>query len=161
MATYTENYNLIKPDLEDYYDIANQNNNMDTIDQELAKNSTDISGVNKKMDTAQKTLDSISSAIGTPPVGSTLTSMIAGGRSVIRSVQRVVYKSTLPQQKNGTVQIQSVNPAKTIVFSERLVNGFNYTMGYDYTLHQDHIAVTHDEASPDYLKIGFWVLEFI
>ncbi len=161
MATYTENYNLIKPDPEDYYNIADQNNNMDTIDHELAEANTAISGVGEKMDTAQKTLDSISSAIGTPPVGSTLTSMIEGGRSIIRSIQRVVYMSTLPQQESGAVQIQPVNPAKTIVFSERLANGFDHTIVYDYTLHQDHIALTHGNTSPGFLKIGFWVLEFI
>lgn len=37
MATNTENYNLVKPDESDYYDIGIQNDNMDKIDAELKK----------------------------------------------------------------------------------------------------------------------------
>ena len=37
MATFTENYSLIKPDQADYYDVADWNENMDTIDAQLAE----------------------------------------------------------------------------------------------------------------------------
>jgi hypothetical protein len=37
LATNTENYNLVKPDENDYYDIGIQNDNMDKIDAELKK----------------------------------------------------------------------------------------------------------------------------
>jgi hypothetical protein len=37
LATNTENYNLVKPDENDYYDIEIQNDNMDKIDAELKK----------------------------------------------------------------------------------------------------------------------------
>ena len=36
MSTFTENYNLIKPDEADYYDITDFNENMDTLDAALA-----------------------------------------------------------------------------------------------------------------------------
>ena len=37
MATYTTNYDLIKPDSEDYYNIEDFNQNADVIDEELKK----------------------------------------------------------------------------------------------------------------------------
>ena len=37
MSTFTENYNLIKPNSEDYYDVSNFNENMDLIDAQMAK----------------------------------------------------------------------------------------------------------------------------
>ena len=38
MATYTENYGLVRPGYEDPVDIAVVNRNMDAIDTELARN---------------------------------------------------------------------------------------------------------------------------
>ena len=38
MATYTENYNLVKPDDTDYYSVSDFNENMDIIDAQLAAN---------------------------------------------------------------------------------------------------------------------------
>jgi len=35
MSTFTENYNLIKPDESDYYDVQDFNKNFDTIDTSL------------------------------------------------------------------------------------------------------------------------------
>lgn len=40
MATYTSNYNLVKPDQTDYIDISALNGNMDTIDQQMKANSS-------------------------------------------------------------------------------------------------------------------------
>ena len=37
MSTFTENYDFIKPDNEDYYDIQDFNENMDAIDAQLAQ----------------------------------------------------------------------------------------------------------------------------
>ena len=37
MATYTANYDLIKPDSEDYYNIEDFNQNADILDEELKK----------------------------------------------------------------------------------------------------------------------------
>ena len=35
MATFTEHYDLIKPGTDDYYDVADFNENMDAIDTQL------------------------------------------------------------------------------------------------------------------------------
>ena len=37
MATYTDNFNLIKPSEDDFYDIQDMNENMDTLDGVLAE----------------------------------------------------------------------------------------------------------------------------
>ena len=37
MSTYTENYSLIKPDAEDFYNIDDFNENMDVIDETMTK----------------------------------------------------------------------------------------------------------------------------
>lgn len=47
MATFTEHYDLIKPSTDDYYDVADFNENMDVIDTQMAQteaNVTDIGG---------------------------------------------------------------------------------------------------------------------
>lgn len=175
MATYTGNYNLIKPGAEDYYDVEDFNSNMDTLDRVMAaaeNELADIGGkmdtaqsgidsINGKMDTAQSGIDSISSKIGTPPSGQSLVSMLQSGGSVIRSIQRVIYTTTTSPQNSGTVSIQPVNIGKTIVFSERLTNNYSNLINYSYTLNSDYISLSHDPAAANYLSLGFWVVEFV
>lgn len=172
MATYTENYNLIKPGAEDYYDVEDFNSNMDTLDNAMAETEAEVNKINskvetemnsigKKMDAAQSGIDSISSKIGTPPSGQSLVSMLQSGSSVIRSIQRVIYTTTISMQNSGTVSIQPVNIGKTVVFSERLTNGHSNLINYSYTLNSDYISLSHDPAAPNYLSLGFWVVEFV
>ena len=59
MSTFTENYDLIKPGSEDYYDVQDFNENMDTIDAQLAE-------AEAKIQTIHAELDAISERIGTP-----------------------------------------------------------------------------------------------
>ena len=54
MATSTTNYNLIKPDGTDTYNIANANTNMDTIDGQMKTNATSI-GTLASLTTTEKT----------------------------------------------------------------------------------------------------------
>ena len=161
MATFTENYNLIQPGTEDYYDVADFNENMDTIDAQLAASEKAVGTVGSKVDTAQRSINGIASAIGTPPSGQTVVSLLQNGGSVIRSIQRVVYTCAEDNRLGGTVAIKTINPAKTFVFSERLANGSNNTTAYDYTVQSDSIIVTHGYSNPDWVKIGFWVVEFV
>ena len=44
MSTFTENYDFIKPDNEDYYDIQDFNENMDAIDAQLAQAEQKVAG---------------------------------------------------------------------------------------------------------------------
>lgn len=49
MATFTEHYDLIKPGTDDYYDVADFNENMDTIDTQLYQAEQDMAGVSEKI----------------------------------------------------------------------------------------------------------------
>ena len=47
MATFTEHYDLIKPGTDDYYDVADFNENMDAIDTQLYQAEQDMAGKNR------------------------------------------------------------------------------------------------------------------
>lgn len=49
MATFTEHYDLIKPGTDDYYDVADFNENMDAIDIQLYQAEQDMAGVSEKL----------------------------------------------------------------------------------------------------------------
>lgn len=49
MATFTEHYDLIKPGNDDYYDVADFNENMDAIDTQLYQAEQDLTGVSEKI----------------------------------------------------------------------------------------------------------------
>lgn len=49
MATFTEHYDLIKPGSDDYYDVADFNENMDAIDTQLYQAEQDMAGVSEKI----------------------------------------------------------------------------------------------------------------
>ncbi|MBR4016139.1 MAG: hypothetical protein IKI88_08100 [Anaerotignum sp.] len=51
MATFTEHYNLMKPGEEDYYDVLDFNENMDTIDGMMAQMETAAEGISEKIGT--------------------------------------------------------------------------------------------------------------
>ena len=143
MATYTENYNLTMPEETDYYDVADFNENFETLDTLMAENEAACSEINEK--------------IGTPAEsGQTIFSLLnGGGGSVIKSTQRVTITS--PDTK---VDISPVTPAKCFVIAERLYNGLDSLCNYDYVLHEDHIEMTSMNQSTGRVVLGFWVIEF-
>jgi len=143
MATFTENYSLIKPDGEDYYDVADFNENMDTLDGAVAAVETAAAEVSAK--------------IGTPAeTGQTVFSLLnSGSGSLIKSIQRVTIASP-----DDRVDIQTVNPDKSLVISERLKNGHNNLVDFDYILHADHIEMTTMPGVSYPVHLGFWIVEF-
>ena len=160
MSTFTENYDLIKPDNEDYYDIQDFNENMDAIDAQLAQAEEKMAAIQASIATAEETLAAINAKIGTPADGQSIFALLQKGGSVIRSTQRVVYSANASDQ-GGQVAINPVNPAKSFVFSERLTNSESWTLSYDYTLNSNSISVTHGQLGAAKLKVGFWVVEFL
>jgi hypothetical protein len=75
LATNTENYNLVKPNENDYYDIGIQNDNMDKIDAELKKAQDHRENIsNPHQVTAEQTGAIPSSEKGTPNGVATLDS---------------------------------------------------------------------------------------
>lgn len=161
MSTFTENYDLIKPDNEDYYDIQDFNENMDAIDAQLAQAEQKVAAIQASIATAEETLAAINKKLGTPPDGQSISSLLQNGGSVIRSIQYVVYTAPKSPSYGGTVTIQTVNLEKTFVITERLNNNFDSLLNFSYTLSSNAITVKHTGCDVDTVKIGFWVVEFV
>jgi len=161
MSTFTENYDFIKPDNEDYYDIQDFNENMDAIDAQLAQAEQKVAAIQASIATAEETLAAINKKLGTPPDGQSISSLLQNGGSVIRSIQYVVYTAPKSPSYGGTVTIQTVNLEKTFVITERLNNNFDSLLNFSYTLSSNAITVKHTGCDVDTVKIGFWVVEFV
>lgn len=161
MSTFTENYDFIKPNNEDYYDIQDFNENMDAIDAQLAQAEQKVAAIQASIATAEETLAAINKKLGTPPDGQSISSLLQNGGSVIRSIQYVVYTAPKSPSYGGTVTIQTVNLEKTFVITERLNNNFDSLINFSYTLSSNAITVKHTGCDVDTVKIGFWVVEFV
>ena len=161
MSTFTENYDLIKPDNEDYYDIQDFNENMDAIDAQLAQAEQKVAAIQASIATAEESLAAINKKLGTPPDGQSISSLLQNGGSVIRSIQYVVYTAPKSPSYGGSVTIQTVNLEKTFVITERLNNNFDSLINFSYTLSSNAITVKHTGCDVDTVKIGFWVVEFV
>ena len=160
MSTFTENYDFIKPDNEDYYDIQDFNENMDAIDAQLAQAEQKAAAIQASIATAEESLAAINKKLGTPPDGQSISSRLQNGGSVIRSIQYVVYTAPKSPSYGGTVTIQTVNLEKTFIITERL-NNFDSLLNFSYTLSSNAITVKHTGCDVDTVKIGFWVVEFV
>lgn len=154
MSTFTENYDLIKPGSEDYYDVQDFNENMDTIDAQLAE-------AEAKIQTLHAELDAISERIGTPEAGETIFSLLkAGGTSAIKSIQYRMSRA-LGAYETEDISIDTVIPAKTFVVMERLRDDANALLNLSYTLSENKISVNASFGNPSsYVRLGFWVIEF-
>lgn len=161
MSTFTENYDFIKPDNEDYYDIQDFNENMDAIDAQLAQAEQKVAAIQASIATSEETLAAINKKLGTPPDGQSISSLLQNGGSVIRSIQYVVYTAPKSPSYGGTVTIQTVNLEKTFVITERLNNNFDSLLNFSYTLSSNAITVKHTGCDVDTVKVGFWVVEFV
>lgn len=154
MATFTENYSLIKPDEADYYDVADMNENMDAIDAAMAAAEQEMDGIGEKIGTEA---DSGTATLFGQLNG--IRSAVAQGGSIIRSIQRVVVELASNNQST-TVSIDTVDTGKTIVLVENQLDP-NVAFGYSYTLGSSSLAVaTHSGYTKD-MRLGFWIVEFI
>ena len=141
MSTFTENYDFIKPDNEDYYDIQDFNENMDAIDAQLAKAEQKAAAIQASIATAEESLAAINKKLGTPPDGQSISSLLQNGGSVIRSIQYVVYAAPKTPSYGGTLTIQEVTPEKTFVITERLNNISDSLINFSYTLSSNAITI--------------------
>ena len=147
MATYTDNYNLLKPGEEDFYSVEDFNENMDTIDALLAENETAVNGIDAK--------------IGNP--GDTDTSTLFGAvnhggtGSIIRRIQYVTVSRT--HSINETISIDPVDTTKSFVIMEFLKGRTDGTFSIDYKLKADGIEVDAS-VNDGGIALGFWIIEF-
>lgn len=156
MATFTENYNLIKPSEEDYYDVQDFNENMDTIDGQLAETAEEVDGIGDKIGTAADE--------GTETVFGKLNQISSGmtGIQLVKSIQHVVYY-TDSSDSPGICKISTVDPSRCFVIMERLQDSSNSGADYiGYTLNATSISVRHATYTPNgpRITLGFWVVEF-
>ena len=147
MSTFTENYGLIKPGEADYYDIADWNENMDTIDTLMAETET--------------AMESISDKIGSPEDtgNNTLFGRLNTGGSFIKSMQTV----DLSLKSDGvtvTASIATVNPDRCLVIMNNLAT-FSSVQIY-YTLSTDSISAhaTYHSSTNLEIRLRFQIIEF-
>lgn len=152
MATFTENYNLIKPDEADYYDVADFNENFDAIDEVMAA--------------AAQGNESISEKIGSPT--DTGDSTVFGllktcGGSSIKSIQRV----SISMSSNGTsysdsksASIAPIVPEKCIVLLDRMGDATSFKTRITYTLETDTLSVSGSFGASGSVHLLFQIIEF-
>lgn len=149
MSTFTENYDLIKPSEEDYFDVQDFNENFDAIDGQMALTEQEIAGVNEK--------------IGSPAEsGQTIFSLLNNMEfpPLVKSIQRVIYHN---KKTESTLSIAPVDPARCIVLMERIYDNYDAGCPYvDYTLSSNLLTVSHGTSSYTTYSIcrGFWIIEF-
>lgn len=153
MSTFTENYNLIKPDEGDYYDVQDFNENMDAIDHQMASTETEIESVSDKIGNSSDTNTSVFGKLNQ------INGALGECASVIKSIQRVIYQ--IPTGKtSGSVAINTVDASKSFVIHERLADSNNYASNLTYTLNADNLAFQHTNFSSGTYIFGFWIIEF-
>lgn len=136
------------PEEDDYYNVADFNENFETIDALMAENEALIDEVNEK--------------IGISYEGETVFSLLKSRGNIIKSIQRVTFQMSA-NTTTGTRTINEVNPEKSFVIFERLHEYTNKSMKIDYTLNATSIDFTHDSFSSGYLPdnlYGLWIIEF-
>lgn len=147
MSSFTENYSLIKPSADDFYDIQDFNENMDAIDALMAEQETAAGQINDK--------------IGNPTdVGNTTVfGLLKNGGSIVKSIQRVFY-TPAQGQLTAEIDIDSVNPAKCFVLLERLKDTTEKLHYITYTLQETKLCIQNDNQNEGFLKYSFWIIEF-
>ncbi|MBQ2924788.1 MAG: hypothetical protein IJE57_04355 [Anaerotignum sp.] len=148
MSTYTENYNLIKPEAEDLYDINDFNENMDAIDTMMARQ--------------EDAMNEVSEKIGTPADSGSQTifgKLNNSGGGCIKSIQRV----EIILKTNGgssTTSINTVDPNKCLVFLDRLDDETGFDTEISYTLNSNSLVVSTKSGYSVNIKLLFQIAEF-
>ena len=153
MSTFTENYSLIQPDEEDYYDVNDFNENMDTLDAQLFATEQSMEGVSEKIGSSGD--DGTGTVFGKL---NQIVSSVGGGISLVKSIQKVSLSFKL-SDKGGSTTINPVDASRCVVIMEYLTNAtVEYT--FSYTLTNDSISVTTTSGYSTTVKFGFWIIEF-
>ena len=148
MATYTENYDLTLTEPEDVFDIQDFNGNFEAIDTMMAENETVLHDVNEK--------------IGIPDAGETIFSLLKNNSiSLIKSIQTVTASHSTSNEKQSTLNIETVDPAKCIVLMDRMQDTTAGSLSISYSLAETALSVTTGSSSSNgNIKIRFQIIEF-
>ena len=147
MSTFTENYNLIKPDEADYYDVADFNENMDTIETLMAETETAMESISDKIGSPEDT--------GNNPLFGRLNT----GGSFIKSMQTV----DLSLKSDGvtvTAPITSVIPARCLVILDILSTNSNIQLYYTLNENSVNASATYHSSTNLEIRLRFQIIEF-
>ena len=132
MATNTINYNLKKPDQEDFYTIADQNGNMDIIDTELKRNANSITTFDTRLDLQERVLTATiptSGWSGTAPYSVAVTvTGLTDSRPKINPVYSTLLATKILEQSawNTVGEIKcTANTMTVYCFEEKPVTAIN------------------------------------
>lgn len=150
MATFTENYNLIKPGEADYYDVQDFNENMEVIDTQMKATAAEVEDLHGKIGTYGDT---------NPETVFGQFHQLEGAFSAVKSIQHLIYTNTGGQSR-GIISIQPVNPERCFVHWARMIDVQNRT-SFRYTLEAEKICFTHDNyVSSDIISLDVYIIEF-
>lgn len=150
MAKYTENFNLIKPEDDEYYDVTDFNENMDIIDEALAESAGGSDKIGEPEDSILSTVFGKLNAFISPD---------GKGVRIIKSIQHKVLEAGTDAKNE--LPISPVDASRSIVLMERLYTSYNYLGKAVYTLFDDKIQFSQLQSSEMYPQIfGFWIIEF-
>ena len=153
MAKYTENFNLIKPEDDEYYDVADFNENMDIIDAELGAVAESANSV-EIADKIGQPEDSILSTVFGKLNG--FISPDGKGVRIIKSLQHIIINLP-PSEFSKTVTIDPVDSSRCVVIMEVLSHNPITT---SYTLSDTKLSASYTISQNTGCCMGFWVIEF-
>lgn len=152
MATYTENFDLIKPDDEEYYDVADFNANMDIIDEALAESAGGADKIGEPSDTGLNTVFGKMNGF---------ISEDGQGVRIIKSIQRITDSLRGSESwATKTYPIKPVNLERSLIIMERLGGDTDFTPGITYTPAENSITISYYFSTVHTAYLGFWVIEF-
>lgn len=157
MTAFTEHFDLLKPSTEDYYDIQDFNENMDTLDTALHEQALETAGIGEKLGAAA---DEGDSTIFGKLNG--LASLLETGIQLVKSIQRVTYDVPIDQNSGVCKLSPAVNPERCIVLMERLWDDTADGCAWvDYRLSASELTLSHGKyvSSPG-IHMGYWIVEF-
>lgn len=169
MANYTENYNLIMPAQEDYYDVQEFNDNMEAIDTGMAELDAEVSGLGTKLDaldtkvtTLSGKINALDAKIGTQNDAAgtnTLYGLLKNNTPVFKSWNRYTYINGTDVNASVAIPITPVDASRSFVIVERLRDRYDWLTHYDFTLEDTQINLEHEQAVTGYLHLAFTVIE--
>ena len=136
MATYTENYNLILPEEDDFYNVEDFNENFRSMDTALSTVEAALESIDQKLD-----------------------QMAGKSSSAVKSIQTIITTDFNTNNANLTESIQTVEPSRCIVIADKLMDSTGGSAKFSYTLSANNITVSCSGPS-GYGKMMFQIVEF-
>ena len=153
MAKYTENFNLIKPEDDEYYDVADFNENMDIIDEALAESAGGSDKIGEPEDSILSTVFGKLNGFISPD---------GKGVRIVKSIQRCSSRLPVctPDARTMDFALEPVNPSRCLVWMERLHDTTSGQGSISYQLQEDNLHLSYHYTGSHSITIGFWIIDF-